>query len=105
MIARNDNCPCGSGLKHKKCCGGPVDANQKQLSPQGMQRAFLFLINNICQREKVDCVTLKCKDLESLPKDMAMVVGFNPKQDAFIFKPVKVEPKPLIATPDKRIIV
>ncbi|WP_209976176.1 SEC-C metal-binding domain-containing protein [Paenibacillus eucommiae] len=20
-MSRNDPCPCGSGLKHKKCCG------------------------------------------------------------------------------------
>jgi len=23
QIGRNDPCPCGSGLKYKKCCGAP----------------------------------------------------------------------------------
>lgn len=22
-VGRNDPCPCGSGKKHKKCCGAP----------------------------------------------------------------------------------
>ncbi|MBI4829593.1 MAG: SEC-C domain-containing protein [Nitrospinae bacterium] len=22
-VERNDPCPCGSGLKYKKCCGSP----------------------------------------------------------------------------------
>jgi hypothetical protein len=25
-IGRNDPCPCGSGKKYKKCCGGPGTA-------------------------------------------------------------------------------
>ena len=105
MIARNESCPCGSGKKHKKCCGGPVDTCDKQLSPRGMQRAFLYLIQNTCQREEVDCVTLSCKNLDSLPKDLVLAIGYNPKQDSFIFKPVKVAPKPLVVVPDRRIIV
>jgi hypothetical protein len=104
MIARNELCPCGSGKKHKTCCGGPVDANRKTLTQMGMNRAFLFLIQSICQREEVGCVTLSRKDLESLPKDMALGVGHDPKLDIFSFKPVKVEEKPKILTPEKRII-
>lgn len=23
-VGRNEPCPCGSGKKHKKCCGGPT---------------------------------------------------------------------------------
>ena len=30
-LGRNEPCPCGSGLKFKKCCGGPVD----QANPMG----------------------------------------------------------------------
>ncbi len=105
MIARNDKCPCGSGKKYKKCCGGPVDTNNKVLSPQGMQRAFLFLVASMCEKKEVDCLTITCKGLDSLHKDLKLAVGYDPKKDAFAFKPVKVEPKPLIVTPDKRIIV
>ena len=25
-VGRNDPCPCGSGKKHKKCCGAPARA-------------------------------------------------------------------------------
>jgi hypothetical protein len=102
MIARNENCPCGSGKKYKKCCGGPVDAAGKKLTPKGMQRAFLFLIKALCVEKKVDSVTIPCKALEALPKDMGLFIGNDPKQDVFIFKPVKVEKK-LIVEPDKRI--
>ncbi len=24
VVGRNDMCPCGSGKKHKKCCGKPA---------------------------------------------------------------------------------
>ncbi len=27
-IGRNDPCPCGSGLKHKKCCAAKDDADR-----------------------------------------------------------------------------
>ncbi len=105
MIARNESCPCGSGKKHKKCCGGPVDTNKKMLSPQGMQRAFLYLVQSMCQEKEVDLLRITCEGLDSLPKDLRLAVGYDPKRDAFAFKPVKVKPEPLIATPDKRIII
>ncbi len=105
MIARNENCPCGSGKKYKECCGGPVNTNKKVLSPQGMQRAFLYLVQSMCQEKDVDVLTITCKGLDSLHKDLGLAIGYDPKKDAFIFKPVKVEKEPLITTPDKRIIV
>lgn len=105
MVGRNDECSCGSGKKHKKCCGGPVNTNNKQLSPKGMQRAFLYTVACMCEKEGVDCLTVSCKSLDTLHEDLRLAVGYDPKKDAFIFKPVKVEPKPLIVTPDKRIIV
>jgi len=27
-ISRNEPCPCGSGLKYKKCCGSNFDNNE-----------------------------------------------------------------------------
>ncbi len=105
MIARNESCPCSSGKKYKKCCGGPVNTNNKVLSPQGKQRAFLYLVQSMCQEKDVDVLTITCKGLDSIPKDFRLTIGYDPKKDAFIFKPVKVEPEPLIAIPDKRLIV
>lgn len=26
-VGRNDPCPCGSGIKYKKCCGNPLNEN------------------------------------------------------------------------------
>lgn len=105
MVARNEMCTCNSGKKYKKCCGKPVNVAMKALSPKGVQRAFLYFVQSLCQEKEVDCLTIACKGLDSLPKDMALAIGYDPKKDAFVFKPVKVEKKPLIATPDKRIIV
>jgi len=33
-ISRNDQCPCGSGRKYKKCCLPNTQANQAHLQPQ-----------------------------------------------------------------------
>jgi preprotein translocase subunit SecA len=30
-ISRNDPCPCGSGVKFKKCCGQNLDAADKRV--------------------------------------------------------------------------
>jgi preprotein translocase subunit SecA len=29
-VGPNDPCPCGSGLKYKKCCGNPAKLAQKE---------------------------------------------------------------------------
>jgi hypothetical protein len=69
-----------------------------------MQQAFLFFVNSMCLGAGAGSVTISRKDLDSLPKDMALGVGYDPKQDSFSFGPVKVEKKPLILVPDKRIV-
>lgn len=28
-LHRNDLCPCGSGVKYKKCCGSPKDLDKR----------------------------------------------------------------------------
>jgi SEC-C motif-containing protein len=35
-IGRNDPCPCGSGLKHKRCCGVAIKGPQKPVGTTGM---------------------------------------------------------------------
>lgn len=32
-IGRNDPCPCGSGVKFKKCCGSRLDENDERIKP------------------------------------------------------------------------
>jgi len=101
MVSRNDLCPCGSGKKYKFCCG---NSTRKTLNHAGLNRAFLFVVNSICTREKAKSITIPSDDLDSLPKDMVLALGYNPKKDVFIFKPVIIEKKAII-TPDRRIIV
>lgn len=36
-IGRNDSCPCGSGIKYKKCCAGRQEAGGQ---PSGMVRLW-----------------------------------------------------------------
>ena len=33
-VGRNDPCPCGSGKKYKKCCGGPRQSAGGDLKPE-----------------------------------------------------------------------
>jgi hypothetical protein len=45
-IGRNAPCPCGSGKKYKRCCGGierATSAPQSQVSPQFPRDALLEL--------------------------------------------------------------
>lgn len=37
---RNQPCPCKSGRKFKKCCGGPIDYTQKPLQYMSMHEAL-----------------------------------------------------------------
>jgi hypothetical protein len=36
-VGRNEKCPCGSGKKHKYCCGGKADSNR-------MTKMMLFVV-------------------------------------------------------------
>lgn len=39
-VGRNDPCPCGSGRKHKRCCGAPTNtAGEGPLPPRGQEVA------------------------------------------------------------------
>jgi len=53
-IGRNQPCPCGSGKKYKKCCGGPVSATARS-SPLArldgkMQQGYRFSMQGQCAR-------------------------------------------------------
>ena len=50
---RNDPCPCGSGLKYKKCC-----LDKELLSPEGIKKKYLRE-HNIRLKEETDVEALK----------------------------------------------
>ncbi|WP_312345267.1 SEC-C domain-containing protein [Chryseobacterium binzhouense] len=41
-IARNEKCPCGSGLKYKKCCINKPKSNLKQMKPSNKKEQSTF---------------------------------------------------------------
>lgn len=50
-VQRNDPCPCGSGLKHKKCClGNPLPPELRGLDPASLhafrETGFLVTADN-----------------------------------------------------------
>ena len=52
-LGRNDPCPCGSGLKHKKCCLG-----KKKIQPQTIKEIYAQKYN-IRLKEKQDIKSIK----------------------------------------------
>jgi len=105
-VGRNDDCPCGSGLKHKFCCGGngelkvapPEEKGPKILSPLGFQRCFLKLV-----LDAGGSIDIPCAELDNIPKDEAMAITHSPVDDVFHFKAVKVKKKSPIIQPDRRV--
>ncbi|MBW1861152.1 MAG: type I methionyl aminopeptidase [Deltaproteobacteria bacterium] len=52
-IGRNDPCPCGSGLKYKKCCMGKEHSGIKNIKSRYQRE------HNIYLKEKEDIVSIK----------------------------------------------
>ncbi|HWP56707.1 MAG TPA: SEC-C domain-containing protein [Candidatus Acidoferrales bacterium] len=53
FIGRNDPCPCGSGLKFKKCCLNKAAAAERSYSPAERDSALAKLMR-FCHREEFD---------------------------------------------------
>ena len=98
---RNELCPCGSGKKHKACCGGNNKPPNKVLTKQGLNQCFLKLVKD------AGSVDIPCggeNGLDSIPKDEMLVFKYLPETDAFRFQVVKVEQNKILQ-PRKRIIL
>src|SRR5665213_785253 len=73
IVGRNDSCPCGSGLKYKKCCldkrpwdeilREPFNQQIRYLSLRGKNRLFLATILDALQidtwRPDIDFASIK----------------------------------------------
>lgn len=77
MVGRNEQCECGSGKKHKKCCGRP----QKRLTQDGMIKVLQYLART-CEG---GCFKIGCDMLESVPDEEALGISYNVDEDAFEF--------------------
>lgn len=76
-VGRNDLCPCGSGLKYKKCCEGretPVSVNL-----------------DAYYRKKYDIHLKKEKDIEALRKAGALVVETHKRVEEMIRPGIKTD--------------
>ena len=104
-IGRNEDCPCGSSLKYKFCCGGngkPDAADQpkkKILNQLGLNRCFLKLV-----KDAGGSLDIACEDIDGIPKEEVLSIKHNAEDDSFHFEAVKVKKNPIIQ-PDKRIQV
>ena len=92
---RNEPCPCGSGKKYKKCC---MVKKAKRLTRQGFDLCFKKLV-----KDAGGSIDISCDDLDALPKDEALAIGYNIEEDSFHFKVVKFKKSSIIQA-DKRII-
>lgn len=92
-IERNDQCPCNSGKKYKKC---HIKAD-KGLLPQEL-RAVMHKLLTITQG-----IGVKQEALDEYPKDAVMNVMYDEKRQAWRIVP-KVEQKLDLLVPKSRII-
>lgn len=99
---RNESCPCGSGLKHKFCCGGngglvpEKQAEQKVLTQKGLIKCLQLLVKN------AKGMNIPCSILDAVPKDEVLGFKYDPETDSFNFVVAKIKTSPIIQ-PDKRI--
>lgn len=99
-IGRNEPCLCGKTddagkvLKYKKCC---MVKRGRQLTQQGFQNCFKKLV-----KDAGGSLDITLEDLDALPRDEALAIGYNVEEDLFHFKVVKIKKSPIL-TIDKRI--
>jgi len=91
---RNEPCPCGSGKKYKKCC---MKKQDKRLTEKGFQICFKKLV-----KDAGGTIDISCVDLDLMPKDEALAIGYNSEEDSFHFEVVKFKKSNIIQM-DKRI--
>jgi methionyl aminopeptidase len=90
-IRRNDPCPCGSGLKYKKCCLGTTDKKpldiethyrktygirlKKSQDIEGIRRSGRILLEILDEVERVLEPGLKTEAIDTLVREMTMSRG------------------------------
>ncbi len=70
-IGRNDPCPCKSGKKYKKCCGGSFSLNKKEIKPitTDSKNAVASLFSKISPHSSNKKIDLSSKDVSSKKQD------------------------------------
>jgi hypothetical protein len=67
-VGRNDACPCGSGLKYKKCHAlRPAEAPQRSLKEQLRAATRVLSPEQVHELRMVDLVRLELSELRTLP--------------------------------------
>ena len=100
-IGRNELCHCGSGLKYKKCC---LDIDERKRNPKGLNQAGFLAAMRQLIFENGGSYKITFEDLQQVPPDEGIRTHYDPVDDSFTLSVVKLEKKPTIITPNKRII-
>jgi hypothetical protein len=102
---RNDPCPCGSGLKVKKCCGSVLHGENKKLAEEvAAHRALLYiLLLNLQKVTRSPRIAISAETLRSLPPDATYHMETSPDETKLCFW---VEPpkEKLIGRPSRIIL-
>lgn len=105
-VGRNDPCPCGSGIKYKKCCAGKHEFGTKQTGPSevmgelerllngenfsSLEEANAFLSRHMLQRNQAPR-----DDFHGLsPEQMHRVLNFPFDTPDLVTFPAHIDPAP-----------
>lgn len=99
---RNELCDCGSGKKHKKCCG----LAYPEITLRDMMKCFYLLLEGV-SKENVALpkgpIPFSKKMLADVPKDFVQRVTMV-QDGKYLVLSVKREKTPLIVVPNQRIV-
>ena len=101
-LGRNDLCHCGSGKKYKQCC---LEIDERKAHPKALNKNGLMAIfRKMLSEAEGGEYKISFLDIEQIPHDEGINVHYNPEDDSFTLKTVKIEVQKII-TPDKRLRV
>jgi len=100
---RNELCACGSGIKHKKCCGQQLN---KDLTLRDMMKCLYLLLEGASQQNlalRKGPIPFSKKMLADVPENLVneIMVADDPK---FLVLTVKKRERPLIVIPSMKQI-
>ena len=104
---RNEPCPCGSGKKHKHCCGVP----KIQLHLPSICACLMKLLSDSAQSDKPEEerglmeISIPVKMVQSIPSNIQLAI--KQEGDQLIMKLVEkqMDKGPELALPRKNIIL
>jgi hypothetical protein len=91
---RNEPCPCGSGQKHKRCCGA-IASNRFEL-PFEAEDAWTFVLSQISEAEAAQLVAERRVPRALLPGIAGRLIDFEEPESALaLLEPLFAEPEQL----------